>query len=415
MEKVKMSLKEAERLSAMEMLREKILTQKRVSEVLGLSIRQAKRLWKRYKNEGALGLVSKRRGQPGPNKTPLEKKIAILELVKEHYADFGPTLAAEKLYERDNIKISNETLRKWMIELGLRKAKHKSEQKVHQRRERRERFGELLQGDGSPHDWFEGRGPKCCLVQFVDDATSRITAAKFFPSETTEAYLTCLEEQLRGYGRPLGIYVDRHSIFRVNREGIEKGVAITHFGKVLKRLDIELICANSPQAKGRVERKNGVLQDRLIKEMRLAGISSIEEANAFLPKFIEEHNKRFGYPPKNPENAHRPLKPQDDMKQVFARQEQRVLSKNLTFQFEGTLYQIKTETPNRLKHARVDVLSWPDRPIEVEFNQKKLSYTTWEEKQYEQPKIMDAKQLEMLWPMKKLNRPSRHHPWKRCA
>lgn len=221
----------------------------------------------------------------------------------------------------NKITISAETIRKWLVEEGLWKVKKKREDRVYQRRARRSRFGELLQGDGSPHDWFEGRDKKCTLLQFVDDATSKITAARFVPTETTEGYLEVLKEHLEKYGRPQALYVDKHVTFRVNREEIKKGTGITRFGQIVKELEIELICANSPQAKGRVERKNGVLQDRLIKEMRLKGINNLEEGNGFLAQFIEEMNKRFGKEAENSEDAHRKLRPQDDLKKIFTKKE----------------------------------------------------------------------------------------------
>ena len=253
-----------------------------------------------------------------------------------------------------------------MIEEGLWKSKKKKVLKVYQRRERRSRFGAMLQGDGAPHDWFEGRAPKCSFLQFVDDATSKTTAARFVEAEGTEGYLELLKEQLKTYGRPLALYVDNHVTFRVNREEIKKGTGITHFGRVLK----ELICAHSLQAKGRVERKHGVFQDRLVKEMRLRGISSIEEGNRFLPEFLKEMNLRFGIEAANPEDAHRSLRKRDDLDRIFARREARKLSKNLTFQHRGILYLIQTKTPNRLKHATVEVVCKGEE-IEVEYEGKR--------------------------------------------
>jgi hypothetical protein len=195
-----------------------------------------------------------------------------------------------------------------MIEAETLRPKKRKEQKIYQRRTRRSRFGELLQGDGSPHAWFDDRREKCNLVQFVDDATEKTTVAKFVTTETTNGYIEILNEHLKKYGRPLALYVDSHGIFRVTREEIKKGAGITHFGKVLKELDTELICANSPQEEGRAERRNGVLQDRLIKEMRLRGISTMEEGNAFLPGFLADFNKRFRVEAATPEDAHRPLR-----------------------------------------------------------------------------------------------------------
>lgn len=414
-EKLKMSIKEADRLGTMRQVDKKNLTVKQASEQLGLSLRQTKRIRKSYLTDGEQGLISKKKGKPSSNRISEEIRCKIMNLVREKYADFGPTLASEKLQERDQLILSEETLRKWMIEEGLWQAKRKKTGKVYQRRTRRSRYGEMLQGDASPHDWFEGRSPRCALVQFVDDATSQTTAARFAPAETTESYLEILQDHLEKNGRPLALYVDKHRIFRVCNEEIKNGTGITHFGKVLKDLDIELICANSPQAKGRVERKNGIFQDRLIKEMRLAGINTMEEGNSFLPGFLKKHNKQFGKEAASKENAHRPLRAQDDLKRIFARKDKRRLSKDLTLQHQGILYMIETKTPNRLKHAFVEVLWREKESIEIMHNGIKLKFKKWSETADERPKVMDAKEIEMqgtLWMNKKHHKPGRRHPWR---
>jgi hypothetical protein len=412
-EKVVMSIQEAERLGIMRQIDKKILTVKKASEELGICLRQAKRIRKRYLEEGEQGLISKKRGKKSNRKISNEVRDQVLHLLRGNYLGFGPTLASEKLLEREGIKLSEETIRKWLVEEKLWKPKKRNVQRVYQRRARRSRFGELLQGDGSPHDWFEGRSDKCTLVQFVDDATSITTAALFVPVETTEAYLSLLQKHLKSYGRPMALYVDKHVIFRVNREELKKGVGITHFGKVLKELGIELICANSPQAKGRVERKNGVFQDRLIKEMRLQGINTIEEGNAFLPQFVEEMNKRFGKEAANPENAHRCLRKEDDLERMFFHQETRRVSKELTFQHHGVLYLIQSDTPNRLRHVKVDILHAKGKPIQVEYQGKQLNYKRFSEVEYEQPKIMDYKEIGISKRvMIRKHKPKKHHPWR---
>lgn len=412
-EQLKMSIKEAERLSIMRQVDKKILTLEEAGKEIGLSLRQTKRIRKCYLAQGEQGVISKKRGQTSNRKIKEETREKILRLVKTKYADFGPTLACEKLLELDEVKVSTETLRKWFIEEGIWKSKRKKEVKIHQRRARRSQFGELLQGDGSPHDWFEGRSAKCTLLQFVDDATSQTTAARFEPRETTEGYLRLLEEHLKGYGRPLGIYVDKHSIFRVNREEIAKGVGITHFGQVVKDLEIGLICANSPQAKGRVERKNGLFQDRLIKEMRLQRINTMEEGNIFLPKFLREINKRFGVAPSDPKDAHRPLRAKDDLRKIFARKDKRKLSKDLSFQHNSILYLIETKTPNRLRHAMITVLSIQGEVIEVQYNGTKLRYKKWIERVSEQPEVIDRKVIVAKdLGYRKNIKPGKHHPWR---
>lgn len=398
----RMSIKEAERLGIMRQLDKKDLTPRKASEELGISLKQLRRVRKRYLLEGSAGLISRKRGQPSSNKTRVEIRDKAIDLLRTKYHQFGPTLASEKLLERHQLQLSTETLRKWMLEEGLWVSKKKKDKRVYQRRPRRSRFGELVQGDGSPHDWFEERGEQCCLIHFMDDATNEITSATFLPTEETEGYLTCLKEHLEKHGRPLAFYADKHAIFKVNREELKKGTGITHFGRILKELDIELICAHSPQAKGRIERSNGVLQDRLIKEMRLEGINTIEEANAFLPKFLEKHNKHFKKEAANAEDAHRAMNKKDKRK----------LSKDLTFQHHGILYLIQTKTPNRLQHASIDVSWRKDQPIEVEHEGKKLQYRKWEERIYEQPRVLNAKEIGTTWLNKKQTKPSMRHPWR---
>lgn len=408
-----MSIEEANRLSIMRQVDKKILTMSRASEALGVSLRQAKRIRKRYLLEGERGLISRHRGKVSPNRIDFKLKETVVKILqREEYCGFGPTFAKEKLRQRHGYYLSEETLRKWMIECELWKAKTLREHKVYQRRVRRSRFGELLQGDGSRHAWLEDRGEECTIVIFVDDATSKLTAGKFVPAETTEAYQEILEEHLNRYGRPLALYVDKHAIFRVSRETAGPKDPETHFGRVLRGLDIELICAHSPQAKGRVERANGVLQDRLIKEMRLRGISTIEEANKFLPEFIEDYNRKFGKEPKVSEDAHRPLRKEDDLERLFARRATRKLSKSLSFQYEGVCYQVTPASPNRLRASHVNILQRPGKPILVESGGQEYAYTSWEELPYEKPKVLDSKQLEAYWPSQKRTKPGKHHPWK---
>jgi hypothetical protein len=413
LEKVAMSINEANRLSIMRQIDKKILTLQRASEELGVSLRQTKRIRKRYLSEGEIGLISKHRGKISPNRIdPKLRNVVVKILQREEYTGFGPTLAKEKLRRRHGYYLSDETLRKWMIEEGLWKAKAQNERKIYQRRIRRARFGELLQGDGSRHAWFEERGEECTLVIFVDDATSQLTAGRFVLAETTIAYQELLEEHLKKYGRPLGLYVDKHSIFRTSRENSCIKETETHFARVLRELDIELICAHSPQAKGRVERANGVLQDRLIKEMRLEKINTIEKANRFLPKFIEEYNERFGKEARDQENAHRSMREEDDLERIFARRSTRKLSKSLSFQYEKTFYQIQPQNPNRFRATHVNILERPGKPILIEYRGQELEYTQWEEDFKGKPKVLDSKELEAYWPSRVQRKPRKHHPWK---
>lgn len=407
-----MSVKEAERLSLIKQITNKKLTIKQVAIEIGLSIRQVKRLCKRYKIEGALGLVSKRRGKPSPNRIAEAIRVKAIEVLKRPECfDFGPTFAREKLTEMLGICVSEETVRKWMIEAGLWKCRKRKEIRVHQRRARRRHFGELIQGDGSHHAWFEDRGERCALLVFVDDATSKITAARFFATETTEGYLQVLEQHLKRYGRPGALYVDKHSVFRVTAKEVQNGDAQTHFGRILNALDIRLICAHSPQAKGRVERANGTLQDRLVKEMRLKKIKDLEEANAFLEEFIESYNRQFGREAEQGEDAHRELRKRDELERLFFRKERRKLSKDLTFQYEGAHYQIQTNAPNRMRQMYVDVLAREGKEIKIEVGGKEYAYKKWKDNAYLKPAIKDSKELEASWITRKRVKPHKHHPW----
>ena len=234
-----------------------------------------------------------------------------MTLVRENYIDFGPTFASEKLAEDHGLKVSRETLRKWMQDAGMWLSR-KQRRTFHQPRLRRECFGELIQIDGSDHHWFEDRGPACTLLVFIDDATSTLMHLQFVKSESTFSYFGALERYLEAHGRPVAFYSDKHTVFRVAQQGAQSGHGMTQFGRALNELSIEILCANSSQAKGRVERANRTLQDRLVKELRLAGISDMEDANAFLPDFMERYNARFAKAPRRPDDLHRALNVEPD-------------------------------------------------------------------------------------------------------
>lgn len=292
---VTMSDKELSRINVIQSVVEKRMRRRDAAHQLALTERQTQRLMNRFRESGAAGLANLRRGRPGNHRLPESLKLRVLSLLHDHYSDFGPTLAAEKLRERHNITVSVETLRKWMTADGIWVPYSRRRPRVHQPRYRRDCLGELVQIDGSPHDWFEGRAPKCCLLVFIDDATGRLMHLRFGETESAFDYMMATREYLEQHGKPLAFYSDKHGIFRVNNGG-STTTGVTQFGRVLSELGIELICANSPQTKGRVERANQTLQDRLIKEMRLEGINSIEAANAWLDTFIADFNRRFARP-----------------------------------------------------------------------------------------------------------------------
>ena len=346
-----MSVKNINRASVLEKLVRKEIKQKQAAQILGVTVRQMRRLVKRYQVEGASGLVHKARGRESNNKVNREKLDRAIEVIKDKYWDFGPTLAHEKLVEDHEFTVSLSRLRREMIKVGLWKPKRRKKRVIHQLRERRPCFGELIQLDGSPHDWFEGRAPKCNLNVAIDDATST-PFFEFSPSETTQGYFSLVEKYFYKYGLPISFYTDKHSVFQVNTptklahkkpSNNEAFEGLTQFSRACKQLDIELIPANTPQAKGRVERINGILQDRLVKDLRLRNISTIEEANNYLPEFTGKYISRFAVSARSKVNMHRQLPKGLDLSKILSCRETRVLSKNLTFQYDGSTYQIKTK------------------------------------------------------------------------
>ncbi len=391
-----MTSQEIERVSMMKRIESRDLSQQEAGEILSLSVRQIKRLWKRYKASGSEGLVSL---HVGGNRAFTETfKERVLKAMREKYADFKPTFASEKLLERENLAVNHETLRRWMIAEGLWKGRGRKPARIHQSRERRPQYGELIQIDVSPHDWFEGRGPKCCALVFVDDATSCIQQLRFEPSETTLGYFRCIESYVQTHGLPGAFYSDKHSIFLVSHGDKISGLkGTTQFQRAMQSLKIPLICAHSPQAKGRVERANQTLQDRLIKEMRLRGISTIEQANAFMPEFIKVYNKKFGVEASHPKDAHRPLShTPEELKQILSHQETRTLSKNLELSYQKEIYQIqRLGSGYSLRHAAVVVCEHMDGKIELIRGTEILKYKIFPNI-HEEPEIADCKEINAI-------------------
>jgi predicted XRE-type DNA-binding protein len=420
---ITMSIKELDRSEVLYKLKQKTLTQMQAANILGISTRQIKRLFRAYKKLGAQALISKRRGKPSNHQLPRGMKDLASALIKDHYPDFGPTFACEKLVEVHKIKLSIGTIRSLMITEGLWVDKKIKKKRVFQLRERRPKEGELVQTDGSPHDWFEGRGPKCSLLHCVDDATGKIKAALFAPSEDLWGYFNLMQIYLKAHGRPRALYNDRHAVFKVNKSDALSGNGLTQFGRAMKALDIEIIYANSPQAKGRIERSNRTLQDRLVKELRLNKISTIKEANAFLSVFIEDYNRRFAVVPKDTNNAHRPLLQEQNLDLIFSIHVSRQLSKNLSFQYKNTIYQIRTERETyALRKAKVTLQELEDGSVKVFYKNKPLAFTTYNA-QEKQGEVVDAKMLNEVIDnlQKKTEEPQRkyqppcNHPWKRGA
>jgi len=381
---ITMSVREINQVELFEKLTRREIRQSNVASILGISVRQIKRKLRNYKLDGAKSLVHKSRGRVSNNKISQKTLDKAINIVKEKYWDFGPTLAHEKLVENHNFKISLSSVRKEMVETSLWKPTKKRKAHIHQLRERRACFGELVQLDGSPHDWFEGRASQCNLNVAIDDASSK-SFCKFSKTETTQDYFKMAEEYFLKYGLPLVFYTDKYGVFRINKNinDLKKPTQnenkdLTQFGRAMKELGIELIFAETAQAKGRVEKVNRTLQNRLVKEMRLEGISSIEEANIFIPKFIEKFNQKFSVKPRSGVDMHRKLDKNIDLSKILCVKETRVLSKNLTFQLENTIFQIQTKrSAFTLRKTIVTICERYDDSIKVFDNRGKLlEYTT---------------------------------------
>ncbi len=296
---VSMSKQEFSRLDLLLRVQSGRLRVEDAAALLGLRRCQVFRLLCGLKQDGVPSLLSKRRGKPSNRRLPAEVRTLALSSVRERYADFGPTFAAEKLAEMHGCAISRETLRNWMIADGMWVDRRHRLASTHQLRRRRGCLGELVQIDGSEHAWFETRGDACTLLAFIDDATSCLMQLRFVASESAFDYFRATRAYLEEHGKPVAFYSDKHNVLRVNAKDAIGGDGITQFGRVLSELNIDIICANTPQAKGHAESAFATLQDRLVKELRLAGISTVTAANVWLPGFIAAHNARFAKPPRN--------------------------------------------------------------------------------------------------------------------
>lgn len=368
-----MSTREAERYAVIKRVQAGDLTQALAAQQLGLSVRQVKRLCAVVRTGGAGALISKKRGQPSNRSIPAQRRATIVELVRQNYRDFGPQLASEYLLQAHEQSVNPETLRGWMTQAGLWKPKVRRAKRLHAPRERRACLGELVQIDGSPHDWFEGRADKCCLIAFIDDASGQVLGAKFFPTETTQGYFEVLQQYVSAHGIPLALYSDRHSIFTKHDP---EDAQPTQFERALLQLQIEPICAHSPQAKGRVERLFQTLQDRLCKAMRVAGISTLAQANDWLGTYLKAHNQRFAVVPRELVDAHRPCTASaQELARICSLHHQRQLSNALSCSFEGSIIQLEAVDANGPKgRARVDIAQHADGTLEVLYHGRVLTH-----------------------------------------
>lgn len=414
-----MSTKEANRISILEKVQHKEMKQKKAASILGLSVRQVRRLVRRFVQKGAAGMPHRLRGIPGNRRADQIVLDVAISAVRMRYADFSVTMMHEKVVTNHGFSYSRETLRKGLVSVGLWYPKRQPHPVLHQLRERRAAEGELVQVDGSPHDWFENRGPACTLLVYIDDATGKLLYLECVESETTNAYFGATGRYLESHGKPVAFYVDRHGVFRVNTTKalsarVEDSNGLTQFGRAMKELDISMIFANSPQAKGRVEKANQTLQDRLVKELRLLGISTMAEANKYLPVFMEAFNQRFSVTPRSSVNLHRPLLPSEYVGEILVQKHTRILSKQLTLSYGNQIYQIVTDHPTyALRHVSIEIREDAEGIVTLWLQRKPLAYTIIAR----QPKseIVDSKHIGIAVdrfveriPVK----PSLVHPWK---
>jgi transposase len=371
-----MTAEDRRRLVTMEHMRAGRLKLVDASRLLSISYRQAKRIWARYQQEGAAGLLHRNRGRPSNKRKASEVREAVLERYEERYSGFGPTLAAEKL-QKDGYEVDHETLRRWLLAAGLWK-RQRRRKSYRSRRERKAHFGEMIQIDGSHHKWFEDRGTECCLMSMIDDATGR-RASYMAEEETTEAAMMVFWSWVEKYGIPHSVYLDRLGVYVTDREptleeqleGIEPKTA---FGKALEKLGVKIITSYSPQARGRVERCHGVYQDRLVKEFRLENVSSIHEANAILlSSFVDEINEKFALDPRSEQDYHMPVPKDLDLRNVFCWESPRKVQSDWVVRNDNRYFQIlRGNRPMPRVGDTVLVRQWLDRSIHLFYKDKEI-------------------------------------------
>lgn len=411
-EYITLSAKEVRRLKILHKVMEGEVTQVKASEVLGISDRQVRNIIVKLKEKGDKGIVHGNRGKSSPRKMVSEHEDLIAEIVGRRYADFGPTLAAEKLSECEKIRVSNEKLRQIMLAKGLWRRKRRRG-KIYRWRERKAHLGEMVQMDGSHHDWLEGRGPKMVLMGYVDDATGRFFG-RFYGYEGLIPAMDSLERYIRLYGSPVSVYLDKHSTYKTTRQAdldelLRGEEAQTQFERAAKELGIEIIHANSPQAKGRVERTFGTLQDRLVKELRLAGVCSIEEANTALEEFMPRHNKRFAKMALKKGDLHRRLPMGIKFRDILCIKAKRTIANDYTIRWRGRRFLI--DNPSLLmRRQKVEVREHLDGQMSFKFKGRYLDcHETSEVKPRKEEKRKTPKQPHKRY----IYTPPKEHPWKK--
>lgn len=409
-----MSKKERLRKSVVERIASGELLQTEAAVLVGISARQMKRIYRRYRLEGDAGLVHRGRGRRCSRSKPADMRAQVLSRYAQAYQGIGPTLAAEKLAE-EGLVVDHETLRRWLIADGQWQRRRKRG-RHRQRRPPKEHFGELLQLDGSHHAWYGQEHPQTCLMDLVDDATGR-SMAHMAEQETTEAAMTILQRWIERYGIPKALYTDRKNVYLPERPAtLEEQLAgeepMTAFGKACKKLGILIIAANSPQAKGRVERKHGVYQDRLCHELRLQNITTIEETNRLLQEGFDDYlNQKFAHEPRSKRDFHRALPPHTDLRDIFCYEQTRVLGNDWTIRYNGmTLQVLKLNTPLPKPKTKITIRTWLDGSIHLIYRDRPLVFDVLPEPPPKKPAPPPPPKAP-----KKPNKPPSDHPWRRRA
>lgn len=394
--------RELKRLHVIHKVLDETLKQVEAAEILSLSDRQIRRIIKRIRVEGDIGIVHKARGKPSNRELPKKIKDKVIKLYRDKYKGFGPTLASEKLLEMEGIRIKDETLRKWLINLGDWKKVRKG--RTHRQwRERKHHFGEMIQIDGSHHDWFEGRGLKCVLMGYIDDATGK-AYARFYEYEGTMPAMDSFKRYIKKYGIPMSIYLDKHTTYKSPGKASlqDDEDPLSKFERAMKELGVEVKHAHSPQAKGRIERLFRTFQDRLIKEMRLKGIKSIEEANKFLKGYLPKYNKKFTVKPKESEDLHRDIPQGLNLDKILCIKMERTLRNDFTISHKKKLYQIE----DKIKAEKVIVEERINGTMVITHNGTYLKYR--------EITMRPEKQKKPVIPRgKKIHKPAADHPWKK--